>query len=78
MDILIKAIRQAGGPIKVASRIGRHRQTVHRWYAKGLPYTEFTGETIYSETLEMMQRENLVPAEDIVTAKTLLAAARAA
>lgn len=72
MDILIKAIHQAGGPIKVASRIGRHRQTIHRWYSKGLPYTEYTGATSYAETLEMMQRENIVPVDKIVTAKALL------
>ena len=54
-NIVERAIDLAGGPRMVAMALGLSRQAVDKWIAQGhLPRTEWTGETDYAGSLELM------------------------
>lgn len=52
-----EAIRLAGGASAVARRVGISNQAVSAWGRKGIPRTEYTGETEYIKTICLMAAE---------------------
>ncbi len=55
-EIVTRAVEAAGGPKVVAGATGKTYQAVLKWMDKGLPRTEWTGETNYAETLERLTK----------------------
>ncbi len=57
--ILLKtAIQNAGGQQRVAEGCGIKQPSVAAWLYKGLPRTEWTGETSHAEVIVALAREN--------------------
>lgn len=56
-NLIKKAILEAGGPRIVASECGRSVQAVLKWMEKGLPRTEWTGETDYCSVIERLTKD---------------------
>ena len=57
MSELEQAITLAGGLSEVAKACNVSYQAVQKWILNGLPRTEWTGETMYSDTIAQMQNE---------------------
>lgn len=51
LNLLKKAVADAGGTKTVAVACGLSYEAVRKWLANGLPRTEFSGETEYAETI---------------------------
>lgn len=56
-SIVRKAILKAGGPRAVAIQCGKSTQAVMKWMDRGLPRTEWTGETDYSSVIERLAKD---------------------
>lgn len=54
-DILKQAIYEAGGIKAVADANGKSYEAVRKWTIKGLPRTEWTGETQYAQVIASLQ-----------------------
>ena len=54
IEILKKAIDKAGGIRAVADEVELSYEAVRKWYKKGLPRTEWTGETQYAKAIASM------------------------
>lgn len=67
IDSLERAIVHSGGPGKLADAIGVKGQTLHHWRKRGLPRTEWTGETDYAKRIERVTGKK-VRAADLLTA----------
>lgn len=53
------AINDAGGPCAVAQVLGITYNALQRRYSKGLPRTEYTGETDYAEKIAAAANKRL-------------------
>lgn len=51
-DPLAEAIDLVGGLAQLAEAIGVSPQRLHNWRERGLPRTEWTGETTYAAAIE--------------------------
>ena len=56
-EILIKAIKKAGGITAVAQACNLSHEAVRKWTKKGLPRTEWTSETGYSSVIAALQSD---------------------
>ena len=54
---LKQAVKEAGGLRKVSEACGVSYEAARKWLKNGLPRTEWTGETSYSEIICEMQQE---------------------
>lgn len=52
--LVAEAIKEAGGQSAVARACGVAQPTVFGWTRKGLPRTEWTGETNYASVIEAL------------------------
>lgn len=59
--IITEAVEAAGGQARVASECGIKQPSVFKWTRKGLPRTEWTGETNYSAVIARLCKENGYP-----------------
>lgn len=62
-SLVKKAVQAAGGPTAVAKATGKSYQAVLKWMAKGLPRTEWTGETNYAAAIERLTEGKFSRAE---------------
>ena len=74
MNLLImEAVQAAGGTKRVASARRITDEAGRRWSSRGLPRTEWTGETSYLVSIEALQKaakpEKLITAEQIKAAQ---------
>lgn len=72
MDPLEQAIVQFGSVGKLAAAIGVKGQTLHHWRKRGMPRTDWTGETDYAKRIERATKRK-VRAEDLLAAKRVAA-----
>jgi hypothetical protein len=56
LTTLTEAINAAGGEVPVAEKCGVSRQAVRKWLARGLPRTEWTGETTHAKNIAKLQK----------------------
>lgn len=68
MDPLEQAIVQIGGVGKLATAIGVKGQTLHHWRKRGMPRTDWTGETDYAKRIERVTNRK-VRAADLLSKK---------
>jgi len=73
MNLLItEAVQAAGGTKRVAKALHLTDEAVRRWGSRGLPRTEWTGETNYLARIEALQR--VLKTETLLTAEQIKAA----
>lgn len=75
MKLLIDAIK-AVGQTRIASECGVSKQAVHQWIKKGLPRTEWTGETNYSAVIARLSGGRYTAEQLLEDARRTSAASR--
>ena len=74
MDPLEQAIVQFGGVGGLAAAIGVKGQTLHHWRKRGMPRTDWTGETDYSKRIERVTNRKVRASALLAASKNLKAA----
>ena len=65
-NLVTKAVGKSGGPKIVASECGVSYQAVLKWMDKGLPRTEWTGETDYASVLIRLSKDERITRERLL------------
>jgi hypothetical protein len=56
-NLIREAVVEAGGPGIVASEFGLSVQAVYKWMNKGLPRSDWTGETDYASVIARLAKD---------------------